>query len=150
MSGGAMQFCPGIVIWERRPRWEAEFKRRLAHEDVLIRVCRVAADVERTCAALPGSVLLIDLVVGELDSLRLLAASSLWLPAPLPVIVSPPDLAELEWAARELGALEFQVEPVNASRLVALCAAQLSPRRSRRPSAPPPVTELREQRDEPE
>lgn len=142
-----MQFCPGIVIWERRPRWEAEFKRRLSHEDVLIRVCRVAADVERACATLPGSVLLIDLAVGELDCLRLLAASSLWVPAPLPVVVSPPELAELEWAARELGAFDFQAEPVSASRLVALCAAQLSPRRSRRETEAAVVMELPEPGD---
>ena len=145
-----MQFCPGIVIWERRPRWEAEFKRRLAHEDVVVRVCRVAADVERACRVLPGSVLLIDLAVGELDCLRLLAASALWVPAPLPVVVSPLELAELEWAARELGALDFQIEPVSASRLVALCAAQLSPRRSRRDAEAVPVIELSEPRDEQE
>ena len=145
-----MQFCPGIVIWERRPRWEAEFKRRLSHEDILIRVCRVAGDVERACAMLPGSVLLIDLAVGELDCLRLLAASASWVPAPLPVVVSPPELAELEWAARELGALEFQAEPVNASRLVALCAAQLSPRRSRGEAEAAAVMELSEGGDEQE
>jgi hypothetical protein len=145
-----MQFCPGIVIWERRPRWEAEFKRRLGHEDIVIRVCRVAGDVERACAMLPGSVLLVDLAVGELDCLRLLAASSLWVPAPLPVVVSPRELAELEWAARELGALEFQIEPVSASRLVALCAAQFSSRRSRGETEAAPVMELPESGDEPE
>ena len=125
---GPAMFSPGVVIYEKTSRWEAVLKRYFANHDIQIRPCRLPAQVLTTLAEMPGSVTLIDLAAGSAAGLRLIIQVRQQVPAGAVIVVAPESLADLEWPAREFGALAFLSESVTDGELGRLCARQLAHR----------------------
>jgi DNA-binding NtrC family response regulator len=121
-------FAPGVVIYEKTSRWEAVLKRYFATHDLQVRPCRLPAQVLTTLAEMPGSVTVIDLAAGTAAGLRLIIQVRQQVPAGAVIVVAPESLADLEWPAREFGALAFLSESVTEGELGRLCARQLAPR----------------------
>lgn len=119
-------FAPGIVIYEKTSRWEALLKRYFHQQDVQVRPCRLPAQVLTTLAAIPGSVTVVDLSAAPAQGLRLITQVKQQVPAGEVIVIAPESLADLEWPAREFGALVFLPESVSESELGALCSKQLN------------------------
>ncbi len=118
-------FAPGIVIYEKTSRWEAALKRYFAGRDLQVRPCRLPAQVLSTLEEMPGSVTVIDLAAGAAAALRLIADARRVVPAGSVIVVAPEALEDLEWPAREFGALAFLASSVSESELGLLCLRQL-------------------------
>lgn len=117
--------APGVVLFEKRPRWESELKRGLATERVLIRPCRSQADLTGLCRSMRGSVAVIDFEVGPavvVDWLRETQSERLALS---PVILLPRDCDTLEWPLRELGAAGALIAPIRPLELLQICRSLL-------------------------
>lgn len=113
--------APGIIVLERRPRWEAELKRNVSDPQVRIRGCRTAVDALELLSSMIGSVLVIDLEAGPGEALRLTeTADRRALTAGILIIASAAE-AELEWPFRELGAKDFLFESLRGNNLARLC-----------------------------
>lgn len=112
---------PGVVILEKRSWWEAALKRALADDPIQVRPCRLPIEVCGLLESMPGSVLVLPMELGAAECLRLIA-KAIELPQPTAVVVlAPAALAELEWAARELGVVEFLPDTISGLRLGDLC-----------------------------
>lgn len=118
-------FAPGIVIYEKTSRWEASLKRYFAERELQVRPCRLPAQVLTTLAEMPGSVTVIDLAAGTAAALRLIADARRVVPAGSVIAVAPESLADLEWPAREFGAVAFLSSSVSEPELGELCLRQL-------------------------
>ncbi|MDB5339885.1 MAG: hypothetical protein JWN70_5504 [Planctomycetaceae bacterium] len=121
-------FAPGVVIYEKTSRWEALIKRYFANHDLQVRPCRLPAQVLTTLAEMPGSVTVIDLTAGAAAGLRLITQVRQLVPSGSVIVVAPESLADLEWPAREFGALAFLPDSVSEAELGGLCARQLPDR----------------------
>jgi ActR/RegA family two-component response regulator len=120
------RFAPAVFVLERRPRFEAELKRRLTSRRVLVRPCRSPADLAALAARMPGSVAVVDLAFGMAECLHLLG-DLLGARTPIfPVVVGSRESAELEWPVRELGAAAFVCETIGSAELADLCGRMLS------------------------
>ena len=113
--------APGVLIFEKRPRWEAELKRRLMPEGIRVRACRTVAAISLALAEMPDSVIVLELEAGPAICLQLLGKmmEAHW--QAQPVVIGAPTTAELEWPARELGAVDFVFNTVRADELARLC-----------------------------
>lgn len=120
-----MTFAPGILVFEKRPRWESELKRQLAGRDVVIRPCRSGADARSLLETMPGSVLVLELESGPEECLRLVAFAAQIRQEGRAVVIGPGDGAELEWSLRELGAGGVVPATVPARELAELCTRLL-------------------------
>lgn len=118
-------FAPGIVIYEKTSRWEAQLKRYFQGRDVQVRPCRLPSQVLSTLAAIPGSVTVIDLSAGAAQGLRLITQAKQQHPAGQVIVIAAESLSDLEWPAREFGALAFLAESVSEETLGVLCDRQL-------------------------
>ncbi|MES2789356.1 MAG: hypothetical protein V4719_07025 [Planctomycetota bacterium] len=123
-------FAPGVVIYEKTSRWEALLKRYFANQGLQVRPCRLPAQVLSTLATMPGSVTIIDLAAGAAPGLRLIAQAKLQVPEGAVIVVAPASLSDLEWPAREFGALAFLPESVSEAELGGLCSRQLQRHRA--------------------
>ncbi|MBI3860721.1 MAG: hypothetical protein HY290_02370 [Planctomycetia bacterium] len=120
-------FAPAIVLFEKAPRWEAELKRRFEAHQVLVRPCRSPVDVLGLCRRAPGSVVVVDFAVGIADTLRLLGALVAERLETYPIVIGSIETAELEWSARELGAVDFVTDRIGGGLLASLCRRALDP-----------------------
>lgn len=124
-----LHVAPGILVYEKRPRWEPELKRQLAGSRVRVRGVRAEGAVVLLLRSMPGSVLVLDLDAGAADGLRLLAVvAELGVPA-VSLVIASPATAGLEWPARELGALDFHPAAITGESLARQCLrAMYTPR----------------------
>jgi len=113
--------APGVIVLEKRTCWEAELKRAFSDSAILVRACRLPAQVSSLVAEMPASVLVLHLEIGTAESLRLLGKVVEMTPPISSVVIAPAQEAELEWAVRELGAADFLCEPLTGIRLAGLC-----------------------------
>src|SRR5262245_34637699 len=104
--------APGVVLFEKRPRWESELKRGLAAERTVIRPCRSAADLMALCRAMRGSVAVIDFETGPGAVIEWLQHSRLQDLSVSPIVILPRDAGALEWPLRELGAKGVFITPL--------------------------------------
>lgn len=117
--------APGILVYEKRPRWEAELKRSLVGRGWQIRGCRTTGSALSLLTTMPHGVLVTDLAAGPAECLHLLEqVLRRRLPAAA-IVISPAIDADLEWPARELGALDFLRETEASRALAPLCQRQL-------------------------
>ena len=118
-------FAPGVVIFEKTSRWEALLKRYFQGQGIQTRPCRLPADVLTALTAMPGSVAIVDLSAGSAAGLRLIAQIKLNWPDGTVIVIAPAALADLEWPAREFGAIAFLPDTISESDLGVLCSRQL-------------------------
>lgn len=97
-------FLPGIIIFEKGTRWEAGLKRYFLGQDLVIRPCRLVADVAAAWQQAPGSVTLIDLSTDTDIGLRVIRQATSQCPAGPVIAIVTPQQFDLEWPLRELGA----------------------------------------------
>lgn len=121
-----LNIAPGIVVLEKRPRWEAALKRTLTDPAIRVRGCRSAADALTRLTEMPGSVLVIDLQAGAADALRLTETVDRRSLTAGTLIVASTAEAELEWPFREVGARDFVSESLRGTELARLCQKQWS------------------------
>lgn len=126
---------PGILVYERRPRWEAALKRQQSPQYVFIRGCRTPASIREQLTERPGSVLVLDLDAGPADCLRLAGAVTVNRLQASPIMIAATTMSELEWPARELGVIDFLPDTIRSDQLFRLCLRQL-------PAAPDANEEL--------
>jgi len=119
-------FVPGVIVLEKRPRWEAELKRSL-RLPVSIRPCRLPPEVGKALETMPGSVVVLDFEIGAGEVLRLVEQLSSRVPRPDVIVVAAAPWAELEWALREAGALDFLIDATAGPQLVRCCRSLLEP-----------------------
>jgi DNA-binding NtrC family response regulator len=81
--------------------------------------------VREVLAEMPESVLVLDLAAGAADCLHLLEEVSERRSSAVAIVIGPREAAELEWAARELGAIDFLFEAAAPYVLARLCGRQL-------------------------
>ena len=118
--------APAVLVFEKTPRWESELKRRMSSTQLLVRPCRSAADVLHLCRQMPGSVVVVDFAAGAAEGLRLLEAIDSRRLRSLAVVVASTALQELEWPAREMGAVGFVADTIGGAALAALCRRLLT------------------------
>jgi hypothetical protein len=118
--------APAILVFEKRPRWEAELKRGMTSEMTLVRPCRSAADLITLCRSMPGSVVVIDIEAGIEAVLKCLERTLLSRLGVLPLVVATSDARELEWTFRELGALAVVPDTTSGDDLAAMCRRMLA------------------------
>jgi DNA-binding NtrC family response regulator len=118
-------FAPGIVIFEKTSRWEALLKRYFQDRGVQVRPCRLPAQVPSTLQQMPGSVTVIDLAAGSAQGLRLVAQAQQQIPPGKVIVIASESMSDLEWPAREFGAIAFLSDSVSEEQLGSLCARQL-------------------------
>lgn len=118
--------APAVLVFEKAPRWEAELKRRLSGRELLVRPCRSASDVVALCRKMPGSVVVNDFAAGAADGLRLLEALLLQRLRAFVVVVASRELSDLEWPARELGAVHFVSDMIGGDVLARNCRRMLA------------------------
>ena len=116
--------APAIFVFEKSPRWESELKRRLANGMLRVRPSRSAADVLALCREAPGSVVVIDLTTGPAEALQLL--KGLLQSQVRSIVIAPSESDELEWPARELGALDFVSDRIGGDALAEICRQALA------------------------
>jgi hypothetical protein len=109
-----------VLVFEKRPRWEAELKRCLAGDALLVRPCRSVADLLALARAMPGSVAVIDFDGSE-AVLRCLNESQAFRTGMQPVVILSQEWSELEWPLRELGAVVVFPETIQGAALAAVC-----------------------------
>ena len=119
-------FAPAILVFEKSPCWEAELKRRLASPLVLVRPCRSAQDVLALCRQVPGSVAVVDFAAGIADGLRLVEALIALRLRISPVVIASRETEELEWPARDLGAVNFVNDRIGGDKLADICRRMLN------------------------
>ena len=117
--------APAVFVFEKSPRWEAELKRRLGERSVRVRPCRSAADLLTFCRDAPGSVAVLDLEAGPAEVLQLLAALLALRSSVRPVVIGSAETAELEWPARELGAIDYVTDRIGGAALAQICRKAL-------------------------
>jgi len=66
----------GIVVFEKRPRWEAELKRELLGGGMRVRAVRTTGTVLPLLREMPGSVVVVDFDAAPADCLRLIGTLS--------------------------------------------------------------------------
>jgi DNA-binding NtrC family response regulator len=126
------KLAPAVIVLERRPCWESELKRRLSPEGILVRPCRALSDLLHMVRQMPGSAAVIDLGTepsSGLSMLQNLVATRLPVS---PVVIAAESDRDIEWAARELGAVGFFSESVSGDELAGICRRLLSPDAARR------------------
>jgi hypothetical protein len=114
-------FAPSLIIYEKKPCWESELKRRLPEQKLLIRPYRSAPDVLSLGRRAPGSVVVADLAVGAAEVLRLLRGLSMMPAALFPVVIGSVEMADLEWPVRDLGAVAFLTDRMHGNVLADVC-----------------------------
>lgn len=113
--------APAVIVFERRPCWESELKRRLPVAETLVRPCRSAADTQHLACAMPGSVVVVDLAVGAEAGLPLLERLLVDRTPVAIIVIAAESHRDLEWPARELGASAFLAADVSGDELAGLC-----------------------------
>ncbi|MFN8855071.1 MAG: hypothetical protein ACK50P_05875 [Planctomycetaceae bacterium] len=119
------RLAPAILVLERAPRLEPVLKQALADSRRLIRPCRSPGDLMALADRMPASVCVLDWsgwpteLLGLLDRLQRLRCGA------RPVVIATEELAPLEWAAREAGAVGFFAAQPSANELIALCGRLL-------------------------
>jgi chemotaxis response regulator CheB len=119
--------APAVLVFEKSPRWESELKRRIGGRRLLVRPCRSPADVVGLCRQIPGSVVVIDLASVAVEGWRLLEELGRRPLRVLPVVIASREIAEGEWLARELGAVDFVTDLIGGAALAGLCSRMLQP-----------------------
>lgn len=112
---------PEILIFEKKPRWTPELQRQFADEPVRVRLCPGIPALRQALQSAAGRVLVVmDLESGPAECLQFLGRL---LPArrwPVLVVASK-RTADLEWAVRELGVVQFVPQPISGKRLATVC-----------------------------
>jgi len=114
-----------VIVFEKFPRWESELKRRIGGRQLLVRPCRSDLDVVNLCRQTPGSVVVIDLSSVADEGWRLLEGLAQSQFRVLPVVVGGRDTAEMEWLAREMGAVDFVSDSIGGGALADFCRRAL-------------------------
>lgn len=73
--------------------------------------------------SVPGGIAVLDIEVATEDCLQFLGRIAGRFPRPLVVAIASPGSAALEWPMRELGVLEFAIDPTG-EELARLCRRQ--------------------------
>lgn len=113
--------APAILVLERVPQLETALKKALGDSRRLVRPCRSPGDLIALAERMPASVCVLDWsgwpmeLFGLLDRLQIARCRA------QPVVVATSELAPLEWAAREAGAIGFFVQPLTGNELISLC-----------------------------
>lgn len=117
--------APGVIVYEKRPRWEADLKRHLAANRLVVRPCRSGADLLELCRAMSGSVAVIELAVGAESVLHCLEQVLLRRLGALPLVIAPSSAHDLEWPLRELGALAVLPDTSRGESVARVCRTML-------------------------
>ena len=117
--------APAVIVFEKSPRWESELKRRIGGHQLLVRPCRSGTDVVNLCRQTPGSVVVIDLASVAAEGWRLIEGLAHPQLRVLPVAIGSRDIADLEWLAREMGAVDFVRDTIGGAGLAELCHRML-------------------------
>jgi len=116
-----MRFAPGVLVFEREPRWAPLIRLQLADQRVLVRPCRTAGDVLPLALRMPGAVVVADLAAGAGAVLHLAERLLLSRARVHLVAVVAAESTGLEWILRELGALAVLDQLEAPARLAGQC-----------------------------
>lgn len=116
-----------VFVFEKRPRWEPELKRQLPEYRREVRACRTISQLQSLVREQPHCLLILNLDGAAAECLRVLSLLVEQRLACRAIVVGEPGLAELEWPARELGALDFLPGTVGGPALARLCRRLLAP-----------------------
>jgi DNA-binding NtrC family response regulator len=119
------RLAPAILVLERGPRLEPILKQQLGDQSRLIRPCRSPNDLIALAERMPASVCVLDWSGWTMELLGLLDRLQVARCGAHPVVIATGELAPLEWAAREAGAVGFFAPPLSEQELVALCGRLL-------------------------
>ncbi len=113
--------APAIFVFEKSPRWEPELKRRLASRQTRVRPCRSPQDLISLCRQAPGSLAIVDFAAGLADGLRLVHTLAGLAREIAPVVIASRETEDLEWPARDLGAVNFVTDRIGGDALAEIC-----------------------------
>ena len=123
--------APEVLVHERRPRWRPELERQFRGEPARVRSCSSLGDLAKAVdAADPPPLVVLDLDAAPAESLQLLGRWTGRPGRPAVVAITGPRTADLEWPARELGALTVLPESISCDDLANVCRRQWAPRQT--------------------
>lgn len=114
------QFAPGVIVFEKQPRWAPELRHHLPAA-LPVRPCRAASHAQGWLRDMPGSLLILDLDQQAASCLLVLGTLLEYRLEGWPVVIAAESDFELEWAARELGAVAFLPQTIGGETLAATC-----------------------------
>src|SRR5205814_2200605 len=136
MSGGAFRSIEplsrgagaalSLFVFEKQPRWEPELKRQLPEYRGQIRACRTVPQLLTLACEQPQCLLILNLEGAAAECLRILTTLLEQRLLARAIVIGEQDQAELEWPARESGALDFVPSAVGGTALARLCRRQLA------------------------
>jgi len=119
--------APAIAVFEQTPYWVPELKRRFEQTRVHVQGCRSPRDV-RDAVSAGADVVVLVFHQREAACLELLGSLATGPAAPHVIAVASQDNADLEWPARELGAVVFLREHISGEEMARLCTAGIDQR----------------------
>jgi len=119
------RLAPAILVLERTPRVETMLKQAFGDSRCLIRPCRSPGDLIALAERMPASVCVLDWSGWQTELLGLLDRLQLAHCGAQPVVIGTRQLAPLEWAAREAGAIGFFVPILSENEVICLCGRLL-------------------------
>jgi hypothetical protein len=127
-----------LIVCERRGRWAALLRQKLADAGVRVWETRLLTDCESEIAASPASIVVIELTPSNLDELlRTVRHWATDFPLLRWMAVADRALADHEWLLRDAGAIHFCCSPRQTDALAQIACRHLS-------QIPPPPQSLTE------
>jgi hypothetical protein len=114
--------APAIFVFEKRPIWEAELKRRFAGTGTTVRPARSVPDLLGLCRSASRSVAVLSLSPDPRSVLTFLEKSLIERLSVCSIVLGSPVDSQLEWSLRELGALTFLLDTTSPDDLARHCA----------------------------
>ena len=107
-------------MFEKRPYWGPELKRQYSDQPILVRECRSVHDLS-PISEVAETVLVLTLDAAPHDCLIWLANHFQNHQKSPVVVISPVELADLEWPVREAGVAAFVSDEIAGHRLANVC-----------------------------
>ena len=114
------------MVFESRPRWEPELQRQFRNESVRVRGCRTLSELSVFAFPPIADALVIDLPEDLTECLQWL--SKLVAPPKVPsvIVMCSSEVADLEWALRDVGVREVLVGDSSGEQLARTCRRLIS------------------------
>ena len=111
-----------VAIYERSPFWGPELQRQFQDSLILVRECRVFADLVSAVAGFESALIVVQLDAEVMECLQWLEGVGVRQRQTIPIVVCGSSATrELEWQLREVGVTAFLPTPPTGEDFARLC-----------------------------
>ncbi len=115
-----------LIVCERDGRWAVALRRELAGAGVRVWETRTLDDCRRELIASPASFVVVQLGRDVVETLRFVARQARDFPAACLAVAAKRAQADIEWPAREAGAMHFLCSPRRAGLMARIACRHLA------------------------